>query len=93
MAHLIAHLIFLGRENKPDLLVQRELVPILDCFLRPAENPFPTAIFGTCGHLSDEVLKTCCQCKRDSRIPTEWSLDFGMAVGVTVADVLISVVI
>lgn len=58
---------FLGEQREPDLLVLGEFMPILGWFLKPAENLFSQQ-FGTCGYLSDELLKPCWQGKRDSGV-------------------------
>lgn len=67
---------FLGERREPDLLVQRELMPIMGWFLRPTENLFLMEVSGTRGYLSDELLKTCCQVKWDSNMEIQWILEW-----------------
>lgn len=82
---------FLGERREPDLLVQRDIMPILGWFLRPAENLFLMEVSGTCVHLSHELLKTCCQGKWDSSMEIQWVLEWESLS--TVVDVVISVII
>lgn len=68
-------------------------MPVLDCFLRPAENMFPMEVFGPVGIFQMKSSKPVATINETMGFPLNGnSVDFGMGVTVTV-DVFISVVI